>query len=1367
MKRKLFLLLCALLTSVGMWAQTWTTGAIVAAGDYYLYNVGSGRFLNRGHNYYYRSLVDGVGSSLTLTVDESNFIIRFNGVNDKYFGADLYVDKATNNEFYSSWAFEPVIVNGLTNAYRLKCVCKGTNKTNDGKYLVWGGSNGNSNTDWATNAPTQNGYWLLIPKSTRENINGASPINPFDMTYVVKNADFEQNSTQGKNNDPNHNGWTGTSWNAKYNDNNTGAGFGTFGEQWTDGANDGKLSNREIKQTITNLPAGKYKVTVSALAAAQGKTNKADVTGVKVYVNTTEQDVATGESSKTFTFNSIEISDGDLTIGYKLENSTANWVAIDNVRLYYLGNDVSSRITNAGFDNGNSGWTGAGAVANSEVEYFGGNNAQKTFDLYQDITGLTAGIYALEAQGFYRNGSGIDVKRAKAQEEQLAVLYAMGQDNVERSTSLLSMYEEAGKRSAYGSLMGDVPNSMAQAQDFISAGCYKNNRVIVEVGNAGTLRIGGKKGTAVTNDWTVLDNFSLTKLSYSTLAEAYAAEWNASKAEATAILNSSDYEIIVSGSTQRTDLSSAVSATPSDLAGYISALSSLRTSVNNFKAAKYAYNLYAINAATATEVYNAENTTYANIIGTEKSTFNNEYTTYVSSFSPATNNAENYYNAAIAIKNATDNFTTVKASYDALVEEIAIAKGLGINDAIADSYAATSTSTAASVLTNTQELKVVEYSYITNAYPASASMLDWTENFAEDLNGEGYKTDGPTYFNEWGTGTRYAKQTLTLPAGEYAVSCIGRGAVGTNGYLYYKIGDANVVSVNFNMKGNRGRGVDTSGAANFGDGTYNCNGEGFGWEYRFLTFSLNAEASVEIGISAAFSSNWVSIYAPQLLTTTANEKSVLLSTITQVLKTVPTGNMNSTVQGTLDSKKTAAENASGDNTVEELQAILNELVSAIDEANTSVAKYADLKTAIDKANAIKDANNLVTTDATAAFENEITTATTAWDNGTYTNDEATAEITTLGTAVSGHHGNASGAAGTYIVSAWDTHTNGETAGNWDGYYINTWSNEGDIDGSGFSVPFFEYYVANNQNLPAKTMTATLSGLENGVYEVELWARVQRRSDADFNADNSMITMSVNGGDAVSIMSDTGHNVGSGTSVMRLGHYTARGVVADGTLALKIDVKLGANVHWLSWRDVKYSKLDEANMAVNATAKWGTFCAPFEVAIPNNVTAYTCASATDGKLNLVPVATTIPANTPVILNAESGLASTTFYGKKVANATDDLITEGLLVGNVSTSTKDVPSDGSAYLLQLHDAKVGFYKANGTGYLIGNNRCYLLGEGLSDAREAFFFEDDATAISALEAAKAEDGALKDGKYMENNRIFIVKNGVKYGANGQKLN
>ena len=346
-KLKLILTAFALLLGWnGAWGQAWTTGATVSTGEYYLYNVGSDRFLNRGHNYYYRSLVDRAGSVVTLSADGDNYFIRYNDISNKYFGSDLYADKATNNANYSSWAFEAVSVDGYTNVYRLKCVCKGSNKDNNNKYLVWCGNNTDSNTDWSVDAPTANGYWLLIPKDTREDYSGASSSNPFDMTYVVKNADFEQNSTVGKNDEANLNGWTkeGDAI-AKYNAWNTAAGFGTFWEQWTDGANDGHLSNRELKQTVTSLPSGKYKVTVSALAAAQGKVDKSDVSGATFSVNGSGQSVATGESSRTFTFNDISVTDGNLTLSYKLEDCTANWIALDNVRLYYVEPYISAIAT--------------------------------------------------------------------------------------------------------------------------------------------------------------------------------------------------------------------------------------------------------------------------------------------------------------------------------------------------------------------------------------------------------------------------------------------------------------------------------------------------------------------------------------------------------------------------------------------------------------------------------------------------------------------------------------------------------------------------------------------------------------------------------------------------------------------------------------------------------------------------------------------------------------------------------------------------------------------------------------------------------------------------------------------------------------
>ena len=209
------------------------------------------------------------------------------------------------------------------------------------------------------------------------------------------------------------------------------------------------------------------------------------------------------------------------------------------------------------------------------------------------------------------------------------------------------------------------------------------------------------------------------------------------------------------------------------------------------------------------------------------------------------------------------------------------------------------TATTKTGLVALQDLKVAEYNYIQGTYTESATLGSWTENFAEDLDGEGYKTGGPKYLNEWGNATRTAKQTVKLPAGDYAIYSIGRGQVGTSGYLYYKIGET-TNKVDFIMKGNRGRGVDVDGVANFSDGgTYNCNGEGFGWEYRFITFHLDAETSVEIGVTASVSWQWASAYAPMLYTTEASQKVLLLDEINTLLSDVPSGKMGAAVAAAL------------------------------------------------------------------------------------------------------------------------------------------------------------------------------------------------------------------------------------------------------------------------------------------------------------------------------------------------------------------------------------------------------------------------------------------------------------------------------------
>lgn len=137
-KQKLIMMCFALLLG---WssarAQSWTSGATVAAGDFYIYNLGTGKYLNKGVAYGTHSDVDGAGAVITISGTANNYLLHFAGItNDKYFGSGGYVDRLSSDDDYTAWSFESVSVDGYTNVYRLKA-----NKTN--AYLYWVNSTGN------------------------------------------------------------------------------------------------------------------------------------------------------------------------------------------------------------------------------------------------------------------------------------------------------------------------------------------------------------------------------------------------------------------------------------------------------------------------------------------------------------------------------------------------------------------------------------------------------------------------------------------------------------------------------------------------------------------------------------------------------------------------------------------------------------------------------------------------------------------------------------------------------------------------------------------------------------------------------------------------------------------------------------------------------------------------------------------------------------------------------------------------------------------------------------------------------------------------------------------------------------------------
>ena len=147
-------------------------------------------------------------------------------------------------------------------------------------------------------------------------------------------------------------GGHGTNWQAHSAVYTAPDGYQTekFIERWVSGNSDpvtntevagaGRLSDGVLSQTLHKLPAGGYKVTCYAMATQQSKGNDYKVEGVSVFADTkatkNSQTVATKvDVPQKYEF-LLDIKEGeDLTIGFKLDKCTANWVFVDNFQIEY------------------------------------------------------------------------------------------------------------------------------------------------------------------------------------------------------------------------------------------------------------------------------------------------------------------------------------------------------------------------------------------------------------------------------------------------------------------------------------------------------------------------------------------------------------------------------------------------------------------------------------------------------------------------------------------------------------------------------------------------------------------------------------------------------------------------------------------------------------------------------------------------------------------------------------------------------------------------------------------------------------------------------------------------------------------------
>ncbi|MBP5381084.1 MAG: hypothetical protein J6Y39_05075 [Bacteroidaceae bacterium] len=175
----------------------------------------------------------------------------------------------------------------------------------------------------------------------------ASETNPQDATFMLENPAFDAGNISG---------WTCTFVSGQ-NANNVGYQQGGNGyingdikvwkfiEAWANQAFNPNVTYRTIgdgklSQTIVNMPQGKYKFTCDCIAVQQDGASD-PVTGVELFAIGGTLDVFTNLSTGNGVPEHFELTfvntGGDVEIGLRTNNATANWIAADNFTLTYYG----------------------------------------------------------------------------------------------------------------------------------------------------------------------------------------------------------------------------------------------------------------------------------------------------------------------------------------------------------------------------------------------------------------------------------------------------------------------------------------------------------------------------------------------------------------------------------------------------------------------------------------------------------------------------------------------------------------------------------------------------------------------------------------------------------------------------------------------------------------------------------------------------------------------------------------------------------------------------------------------------------------------------------------------------------------------
>lgn len=171
----------------------------------------------------------------------------------------------------------------------------------------------------------------------------------------------------------------------------------------------------------------------------------------------------------------------------------------------------------------------------------------------------------------------------------------------------------------------------------------------------------------------------------------------------------------------------------------------------------------------------------------------------------------------------------------------------------------------------------------------------------------------------------------------------------------------------------------------------------------------------------------------------------------------------------------------------------------------------------------------------------------------------------------------------------------------------------------------------------------------------------------------------------------------------------------------------------------------------------TLVLPYETEIPENVKAYTLTYASGNKAVATELTGVIPANTPVLVNAEKG--DYTF------KATATLTTKAAkpVSGSLHGVWSEVVVPEGSYVLQKQSGTVAFYRVGAEGFKVNANHAYLYAPETAGAKMLNIdFGGDATAINGVEAEASNantqvytiDGKKANRNNLAKGQVYVTK-------------